>query len=286
MGETMTHPARSRAVPRGVARDLVGLAHDLRNVMASLELCAEVMAQPGVLTPGHEYLASEVRSVADAAIGLLRHVGRSTESRAGFRSRWSMTSEAGHGRVAEVLGNMESMLRRVAGPGVHLDVECAPCWGCLAIPAEDLARVLVNLVKNASEALRERGRVRITAQMAGGQSFAVSGQGRQDADAVTISVQDDGPGVPAELAQHLFEPGFSTKQPVLDAAWEDRAWCRLDTGRGLGLAVARELVEMAGGALVLAPSARGARFEMEIPLTNVMRPWVSRRRFDGEGGRA
>lgn len=286
MAEVVAFSERQRYLPQSVANTPGGLAHDLRNVMASLALCAEVMAQPGVLTAGNEYLAGEVRSVADAAIGLLRRVGQLTDSRAGFSSQWMATSEEGRGRAAQVLRKMEGMLRRVAGAGVQLDVECAPCWGRLAMPPEDLARVLVNLVRNASEAMPEGGRIRMTAQMAGGQSFASSGRRLQAADAVIISVQDDGPGIPAELAERIFEPGFSTKHTANEYGETGSTNEVLNPERGLGLAVARDLVEMAGGALALAPSVRGARFEIEIPLTNVMRSWASQTRFDGEGGRA
>jgi signal transduction histidine kinase len=268
-------------MPRSLANNMDGLTHDLRNVMASLQLCAEVMGQPGVFMPGNEYLAGEVRSVADAAIGLMQRVGTLTEGNAGARAGWVAREDRPGARVGKVMADAEGLLRRVAGAGVRLEVACAPCWGRLAMPAEDLARVLVNLVRNASEAMPKGGRIRVTAQMAGGQSFAVSGQAMQTAHAVVISVQDDGPGVAKQLAGQIFVPGFTTKQCV-----DGFAGKTVKTGRGLGLAMARELVEMAGGTLRLTPCSRGARFEMEIPLTNVMRPWASRARFDGEGGRA
>jgi signal transduction histidine kinase len=277
----LAFPARRRVMPRGLAHNLDGLAHDLRNVMASLELCAEVMAQPDVLMPGHGYLAGEVRAVADAAIGLMRRIGYLTEGDAGLRPGWAVREAGSGGEVAEILGNLEGMLRRVAGAGVRVEVECAPCRGRLAMTQDDLGRVLVNLVRNAGEATGKRGRIRVTAQMAGGQSFAMPGQAMAESQFVVISVQDNGPGVPKELAEQIFEPGFSTKGLMYAGTGQARA-----VGRGLGLAVARDLVEAAGGALVLAASPRGARFEMKLPLTNVMRSWASRAQFDGLGGQA
>ncbi len=281
MAGLVPFPAGQPEVARGLANSLDGLTHDLRNVMASLELCAEVLGQPQVLTPGHEYLADEVKAVTGAAIGLLRRVGTLTEScGAASAGRWLGEGRSG-GRVAKVLGDVEGLLRRVAGPAVCLEVECAPCWGRMSMPVEDLGRVLVNLVRNASEAMPKGGRVRVTAQMAGGQSFAGSRQTMQVAKAVLISVQDDGPGVPKELAKQIFRPGFTTK-PGAGAGREKAVKIR----RGLGLATAKGLVEMAGGRLRLVPSVRGSRFEIEIPLTNVMRRFTSRTRFEGEGGRA
>jgi len=281
MGGVMMYPARQRVVPRSLANHVDGLTHDLRNVMASLQLCAEVMGQPGVLMPGHEYLAGEVRSVVSAAVGLLQRVGTLSDGNAGARAGWVAREDRPGARVAKVMADVEGLLKRVAGPGVLLEMECAPCWGRMAMTREDLARVLVNLVCNASEAVPEGGRIRVTAQMAGGQSFGWNGQGMQAAESVLICVQDDGPGVPKEIAGRIFEAGFTTKPCV--GVSEGRM---SKASRGLGLALAKELVELAGGRLRLAPSARGARFEVEIPLTNVMPPWVLRAEFDGQGGRA
>lgn len=281
MAGLVAFPAGHREVARGVANNLDGLTHDLRNVMASLQLCAEVLGQPEVLMPGHEYLAGEVRAVTGAAIGLLRRVGTLTESCAEASPGWWLGEDRRGGRVATMLADLEGLLRRVAGPGVCVEVECASCWGRTAMPVEDFGRVLVNLVRNASEAMPKGGRVRVTAQLRGGQSFAGSRQGMQTAKAVMISVQDDGPGVPKEIAGQIFRPGFTTKPCAADGKGNAGK-----IRRGLGLATARELVEMAGGRLRLVPSARGTCFEIEIPLTNVMRRLASRTRFEGEGGRA
>lgn len=277
----MTFPAKARVTPGGLPHSMDGLTHDLRNVMASLQLCSEMLEQPEVLTAGNEYLAGEVRSVSEAAIGLLRSLGALTENWAGLPVERPLPAQQTGGCVGTVLAEMEGLLRRVAGSGVDLEVECAPCWGRMAMPSNDLARVLLNLVRNASEAMPGGGRIRVTAQMSGGQSFARSEPGLRAADAVIISVQDDGPGVPGELARQIFRSGFSTKACANGGA--RRAGY---AGRGLGLTMARELVEVAGGRLKLAKCARGARFEMEIPLTNVTQSWAMRRRFEREGGRA
>jgi len=65
-----------------------------------------------------------------------------------------------------------------------------------------------------------------------------------------LRVSDDGPGVAKELRRRIFDAGFSTKQ---------RGW-------GIGLALARRIVEEAhGGSLTLVPSDRGATFEIIFP---------------------
>ena len=91
------------------------------------------------------------------------------------------------------------------------------------------------LTKNAIDALAgQGGRVRLSAL-------------RNRDDAVVIRVADNGPGVPRELRDRVFEPGFSTKQ----------------SGWGIGLSLAKRIVEENhGGKLALAPSEQGATFEI------------------------
>lgn len=91
------------------------------------------------------------------------------------------------------------------------------------------------LVKNGLDALAGRGgRMYITTK-------------RLDPDRVRVRVADDGPGVPRELRKRIFEPGFSTKQ----------------SGWGIGLSLAKRIIEENhGGRLVLAPSDKGATFDV------------------------
>ena len=70
-------------------------------------------------------------------------------------------------------------------------------------------------------------------------------------DRVAITVADDGPGVPPEIAGTLFEPLVS----------------HTAGGTGLGLALARRITEAHGGTIALVPTAKGATFRIELPAT-------------------
>jgi signal transduction histidine kinase len=100
---------------------------------------------------------------------------------------------------------------------------------------EQLRHLLLNLVLNAMEAVPPGGQVRIVSRVAEG--------------AVTIAIEDSGPGPPAEVAERLFEP-FSTGK---------------SEGIGLGLAVARQIAEAHGGSLDFS-SAGGTCFTVRLPL--------------------
>jgi signal transduction histidine kinase len=103
-----------------------------------------------------------------------------------------------------------------------------------------LERVLRNLVDNAGR--HAKSRVTITLAASGGQAV--------------LSVQDDGPGIPAEDRERVFD-----RFVRLD---DDRA--REDGGSGLGLAIAAEIARTHGGTLSVADSVSGARLELRLPL--------------------
>jgi signal transduction histidine kinase len=100
---------------------------------------------------------------------------------------------------------------------------------------EQLERVLTNLLVNAAQAMNGAGQVWIDAE--------------RDAGATVLRVRDDGPGVPADVGDRVFEALFTTKAK----------------GSGLGLALCRRIVEAHGGTIALAPSPRGALFRIAIP---------------------
>jgi signal transduction histidine kinase len=106
-----------------------------------------------------------------------------------------------------------------------------------AIAEDALRQVLLNLVLNALDATPRGGDVRLLAR----------GLGR----AVEIAVEDRGPGVPRALRRRVFEPFFST---------------RTDRPGGLGLAIARRLVEEAGGTIAITDRPEGgSRFRVRLP---------------------
>jgi two-component system NtrC family sensor kinase len=101
-------------------------------------------------------------------------------------------------------------------------------------------QILLNLLKNAVEALPTGGTVTI-----------VTGHAEHNA---FIDVHDDGPGLDDAATSNLFRPFSTTKGP---------------SGTGLGLAVSRRLARMLGGDLVHVPSARGVRWRLTLPVEEI-----------------
>jgi len=128
----------------------------------------------------------------------------------------------------------------LAGRGVILAVDLSPDLPHLLIGAQALETVLMNLVLNAADAMPGGGRIRIIAA-------PVPGTQR-----VELVVADEGPGIPPDLRDRIFEPFYSTKSA--------------QRGMGLGLALVRSMVERVGGTIrAEGDSAMGGYLHVILP---------------------
>ncbi len=145
--------------------------------------------------------------------------------------------------VAGMIDALVQMLQRALGEaGVSVEVRLPASLPVLIGDQVQLQQVILNLLVNAIDAMRtqpDRAR-RIVVEV---QACAARG--------LLFSVEDSGPGVPADMAATLFEPFCSSKSD----------------GLGMGLAISKSIVEHHGGALWLdASGAEGARFAFSIPV--------------------
>jgi two-component system CitB family sensor kinase len=135
--------------------------------------------------------------------------------------------------VAKLSVAAEREIDLVITPTSHLEVPDSE--------AHNLMTIVGNLIDNAIEAL---------ALAPAPRTVTVHLQGEEE---VLIVVSDNGPGIPADIIDEIFEDGYSTKSP------------RGQNRRGLGLALVQRLVHRSGGT-VTATSEHGARFEVRMPL--------------------
>jgi PAS domain S-box-containing protein len=142
--------------------------------------------------------------------------------------------------VNEIIGEMAVMMRGEAHRfGVSIRTDLAAGLPQVTADRVQLQQVLMNLMLNALEAMKETGGV-----------LAVKSQ-RDENGHVLISVSDTGVGLPAEKADQVFNAFFTTKPQ----------------GSGMGLAISRSIVESHGGRLWATPNdGRGATFQFTLPL--------------------
>ncbi|HEX6049794.1 MAG TPA: ATP-binding protein [Gemmatimonadaceae bacterium] len=222
------------------------LAHEIRNPVASLRNCLELIRRRVDHDP-------EAREFADLAIDELLRMHELAEQMLDI----NRPHESGERRSRPVAVARDVARLAAIGPSTTRD-GVRPAASVIvvgddaieaAIPPDALKQVLTNLVQNARDAAGAQVSARI--------EIAV---GLADTHA-SIDVRDDGPGIPSDIVHRVFDPFFTTKDAV--------------HGVGLGLFVAEGLVRAAGGRIIAAnaqaaPATRGALrgawFRIELPI--------------------
>jgi len=119
--------------------------------------------------------------------------------------------------------------------GATLTFVVAPEALAARIDAAKVSQIVLNLVRNAVEAVTANGHVTVELT--------------STHDDFTVTVQDDGVGIPLEVQARIYEPFFSTKEG----------------GTGLGMSIAHSLVDLHDGSIRFDSTPRGTRFEVTIP---------------------
>ncbi|MCA9566123.1 MAG: hypothetical protein KC561_21655, partial [Myxococcales bacterium] len=146
--------------------------------------------------------------------------------------------------VTQVLKLAGAELRHRAK--VELDLRPVPL---LKLEANRLTQVLLNLIINAYQAFGERAQ---------SENMLWAGSAR-DGNTVRLYVADNGPGIPKETQERIWEPFYTTK-PV-------------GVGTGLGLAICYDIVQGIGGDIAVESTVgRGTRFTVSFPLKTATRP--------------
>lgn len=221
--------AKNRTAERlsTIGQFAAGIGHELRNplgvVESSVYLIRQRVQQLGLEDPAIDRhldkIAAEVQR-SNKTINELLELARSRPPR-----RRSVPAAA----VVQ-----QALAAANLPPGVAVRVDAPEDVRVDADP-DQLARVLVNLLINASQAMNETGEVTVEARRHGLET--------------RLRVRDDGPGVPREVGPRIFEALFTTKAK----------------GSGLGLALCRRIADAHGGTITLEPTERGASFLVAIP---------------------
>lgn len=226
--EELASAAGRFAVRYGTQALLSSAAHDFSNVAWSLNMAARSGLRAAAAGEDPTEDLQEVLGAVEVAQRVI------TRLRAVDSTVPATRPEPVY--VASVVGALLPIVRLRAGEHRHLEVDVRAQPGA-AIDRGDLEQAVLNLTTNALLAAGECGHVRVIV----------------DADdrRALVSVEDDGPGVPPELRERIFDPFFTTR---------DQAG-----GQGLGLAIAVNAVEAAGGTLTLDSPQDPTRFTIALP---------------------
>ncbi len=208
--------------------------HDLRNTLTSAQLLSDQVAT--LDDPKVQRLAPRLVTTLDRAIGFAQSVleyGRQTAVPP------SPSPTSMHGLLEDAAFDA----RLVGHPTITFSNQL-PQDLVLSVDAGQMGRVMLNLLKNAREALESAAA--IIAEPTVSVTAVTTDTG------ITLSVTDNGPGLPPKARENLF------------VAFQGSARAG---GTGLGLAIAREIAEAHGGQLLFEDQAIGTRFDIVLPLT-------------------
>lgn len=227
----LTHALKQKERLAQLGGAVAKVSHDLRNILTSAQLFTDR------IETSEDPL---VRRLAPKLVGSITRAVSLCESTLAFGRVEEPAPTLGMIRLADVVGDViggENLA--LEGTGITLD-HSIPVAMSVRADGEQLFRVLLNLVRNARQAL-----------LAAGGTGKVEVSAREDDQAWWISVSDTGPGLPPKAREHLFTPfqGGARKG-----------------GSGLGLAISAELVRGHGGMLSLKHSGPdGSIFEICLP---------------------
>uniref|UniRef100_A0A831UDM5 histidine kinase n=1 Tax=Geobacter metallireducens TaxID=28232 RepID=A0A831UDM5_GEOME len=206
-----------------------GIAHEVRNPLTGISLLLDDL---------HDRMAEQPENAGLIARALaeIDRVERLISSLLSYAA-----PPASRFRVGDLSAVVQDVLLLFRKACAHQGIELSCQEGLLpsfSFDPEKLRQLLINLLKNAQEALPDGGAIRIVTAREG--------------DMAVISVWDSGCGIPAEDLPHLFEPFFSRK----------------GAGTGLGLSIVQRIVEEHGGEIeVESAGGSGTTFTVRLPLT-------------------
>jgi signal transduction histidine kinase len=205
------------------------LAHEIRNPLASIDGAANLIESPQT--------SEEMRRGSFAVIHKeIQRLNRLLTSLLDFaRPRKPEFQPTEPGRLLDAIINLTNHSAQQKGITIRKDVPLSvPPFEC---DPEQMKQVILNLTINAVQAMAAPGEIVLSA--------------RQKDSSVMICVRDQGPGIPEEDIDKIFNPFFTTK----------------DAGTGLGLSVVHQIVNQHGGTVTAERNPdRGMTFSLVVPL--------------------
>jgi signal transduction histidine kinase len=220
-----------------------GIAHELKNPLAGIEVMAGLLRRQVPDSKDAQSLLADIMSEAKLANAIVVEM---LEFVRPIRLQVERTD------LGDVLRQAITLAEGKARRGdISVTLDLSPDLPEIEGDRHQLCQVFTNLLTNAFEALDGRGVIAITAAVAPIEIDPAVAQA--PVPTVVVDVADNGPGVPAELTDRIFNPFFTSKPQ----------------GTGLGLAIVSKIVDAHDGRIDVSSSPEtGTRFRITVPITN------------------
>jgi two-component system, NtrC family, nitrogen regulation sensor histidine kinase GlnL len=218
-----------------------GLAHEIKNPLGGIKGAAQLLERE--LPDG-----SDLCDYTGIMLKEVQRVNRIVEELLELASPRPLKPSKVN--LHKTLGDILILQKRAVGKKTvnflqQFDPSIPPLLGDESL----LIQLFLNLIKNAVEAVRENGVIRVTSRVVA--DYSMTQKGERRSRMVAIEISDDGPGIQKDDMEHLFTPFFTTKP----------------NGTGLGLAICHKIVsEHRGMIKVDSEPTRGTTFTVILPL--------------------
>jgi signal transduction histidine kinase len=221
-----------------------GLAHEVKNPLGAIKGAAQLLGDPSHDTQLGQADMEFVGIILEEVERLDRVVGSVLDYARPSKG------DAGAVDVNAVVKRTLTVLASDRTEECELRTELTESLPLVRADAEQLRQVLINLIRNAVQAMGGRGTVQVTTRRRSASSGMVRDTVLPQTDWVEIAVRDEGPGILPQVQKNLFVPFFTTK----------------DRGTGLGLAISQRVVEEMGGRIeVVSRPGAGSTFSLVLP---------------------
>jgi len=230
----LEHARQSAARASYVGLLASGLAHEIRNPLNAMNMNVQMLEEELQGVPGIEH--EEFGDLLDSTKSEIKRLERLVNNFLAYARPAKPRFEAMDLNVVvrEVLRFLELDFRQ---SGVELRTDLEPLLPDVEIDETQFKQALMNLLVNARQVLTEGGQV----------SVSTRAGSRGD---VVLEIEDNGPGISKEIRERIFEVFYSSR----------------GGGTGLGLPIARQIIEKHGGTIELqSEEGRGTRFNIHLP---------------------
>jgi two-component system nitrogen regulation sensor histidine kinase GlnL len=217
------------------------LAHEVKNPLSGIRGAAQLLEQ----------------GASEADLELTRLIQDEADRIKDLIERMEIFSEntpvkTGPLNIHQVLDRVHKIAKHGFAKSVHFSEEYDPSLPAVLGHRDQLIQVFLNLVKNAAEAVpKEGGEIILKTAYQHGVRFAMPGSQARVHLPLAITVQDNGPGIPEDLSEHLFDPFVTTKSG----------------GSGLGLAMVAKIVGDLGGVIDFESRPGKTAFRVLLPMS-------------------